>query len=526
MSDAPYENEGEEEEVIAEGLAAPTVEADKDLGALNFVPLLPDTGPGKEQAEEGKKEEKLAIVKAKPTVKQEEESKEEGLERAAYLKKIRTFYAERARFFSGYYSKGSGPRAASVRSMRQGKHDSKIAQITSEGILILLTKDGTVKFEIPPLSYRDPEAADHEEVEAERKGLVEEAQLAFEEARQTLRGLNKRNSGHEEIKEAMRRVTEADQALQEARFVTKGVKLYNTPVANLLFDKYAKGSLIVKAFEGGPMTLQERYAILDTEGEAPKESAKPSPDVILVSYPEGDHDFMSLWYMKSFEYEKVKYICAYQAVMAGLARKFENEEEVARILAERDPKQMVLRWDTFETKEDEPITEEKWNKRLERILLKVHRAKFSNSKLAKKLADTGSMRIGYIDPDQPTETFQGIGIPFDDVEQRAYQRYKWKGENMVGQVLEKVRMEVLTALAPAEKSKKLKVEKKSAPTTVVAPSATPAAEGEVAEEEAPFGPPPLDAAPEGEPIVAAPEPAPKPRVLIRKKKPLVEGVVL
>jgi ribA/ribD-fused uncharacterized protein len=507
MSDAPYENEGEEEE----GLAAPTVEADKDLGALNFVPLLPQTGPGEENVEEEKAEkaEKAETVKPKPITKQEEVSKEEeSLERAAYLKKIRTFYAERARFFSGYYSKGSGPRAASIRSIKQGKHDSKIAQITPEGILILLTKEGTVKFEIPPLSYREPEAADHEEIEAKRKALVEEAQLAFEEARQTLRELTKRKSSHEDIKEAMRLVTEADQALQEARFVTKGVKLYNTTVANLLFNKYAKGSLIVKAFEGEPMTLQERYAILDTEGEMPKESAKPSPDVILVSYPEGDHDFMSLWYMKSFEYEKVKYICAYQAVMAGLARKFENEEEVSRILAERDPKQMVLRWDTFETKEDEPITEEKWNKRLERILLKVHRAKFSNSKLAKKLADTGSMRIGYIDPDQPTETFQGIGIPFDDVEQRAYQRYKWKGENIVGQVLEKVRMEVLAALAPAEKPKKAKAEKKPA-----------------AEETQPPPPEPKEPEPK-EPEPKAPEPKEsKPRSL-RRKKPLDEGVAL
>jgi len=515
MSDAPYENEGEEEEVVAEGLAAPTVKADKDLGPLNFVPTVPDTEPGEEKAEE-KAEEKTEKV-AKPVVKREkEESKEESLERTAYLKKIKAFYAERARFFSGSYNKGSGPREAYLRSMKQGKHDSKKAQVTPEGILILLATDGKVKFEIPPVSYREPEAADHEEIEAKRNELIEEAQMAFEEARQTLRELSKRKSSHEDIKEAMRLVTEADQALQEARFVTKGAKLYKTTVANLLFDKYAKGSLVVKAFEGEPMTLQERYAILDVEGEMPKESAKPSPDVILVSYPEGDHDFMSLWYMKSFEYEKVKYICAYQAVMAGLARKFENEEEVSRILAERDPKQMVLRWDTFETKEEEPITEEKWNNRLERILLKVHRAKFSNSKLAKKLADTGSMRIGYIDPDQPTETFQGIGIPFDDVEQRAYQRYKWVGENIVGQVLEKVRMEVLTALAPAEKPKKGKVEKKSAPEEADAP---PPAATEVAA--AP--PPAVTEVAEAPPTEVVAEP--KPRSL-RRKKPLVEGVAL
>jgi predicted NAD-dependent protein-ADP-ribosyltransferase YbiA (DUF1768 family) len=131
--------------------------------------------------------------------------------------------------------------------------------------------------------------------------------------------------------------------------------------------------------------------------------------------------------------------------MAEMARKYENDEEVERIMETSYPQEMILQWDTFENKEDdEPITEKKWTKRLQKCIIKVNQAKFSNKKLAKRLAATGSMPIGYIPPENPTDQYQGTGLPFDDP--NAYQPRKWPGSNVYGQVLEQIRTEAIGVL--------------------------------------------------------------------------------
>jgi ribA/ribD-fused uncharacterized protein len=179
--------------------------------------------------------------------------------------------------------------------------------------------------------------------------------------------------------------------------------------------------------------------------------------------------------MYSFVYNGESYCCAFQAIMAEMARKYENDEEVARIMETTDPQEMILQWDTFENKEDdEPITEKKWNKRLQKCIIKVNQAKFSNKKLAKRLAATGSMPIGYIPPENPTDQYQGTGLPFDDP--NAYQPRKWPGSNVYGQVLEQIRTEAIGALGTAKSAKVAKASTSVAPkaAAVAAPKTTAA----------------------------------------------------
>jgi ribA/ribD-fused uncharacterized protein len=353
-----------------------------------------------------------------------------------------------------------------------------MAQITKEGNLLLVGKDGRVIHDIIVPSYRAPDADYYKALEKRRQAAIKQAEEAFEAARDSLRDLlSVEETSMGEIKEAMRFIRDADVALQSARFAAKEVAQYAmVPLQMLTLNKYDRGRVNVGMFSGTPISLQDRYAIEQEPGSTPVKTAEPITDVLIVCYAEGDHGFMSSWFMKPLLYDGIEYNCAFQAIMVGMARKFDNDEEAERIMGESDPKDMALTWDTFEDKEDEkPITEEKWNKRLLKLITKVNKAKFKNSKLAQKLANTGSTAIGYVPPENPSDDYQGTGIPLDDPD--AYQPRKWTGSNVYGQVLEQIRLKALTALAEvrAKSKKKAKAPVPEVP-TAEAPAAADAAE--------------------------------------------------
>jgi ribA/ribD-fused uncharacterized protein len=367
-------------------------------------------------------------------------------------------------------------------SFRLGIQDSPEAQINGDGVLILKAVKGKdvikVIDEITIPYYSEPDAARLEALEKQRLSKIKRAEEAFEAARDILRDLKSTGGSTADIKGAMAEIQNADVMLQTARFAQTQLTYYSgVPLALLTMDKYDNGKVDAGAFEGRPITLQERYAVegaeggpLGDEGEGADEAEGSGvSDVILVSFAEGDHDFLSSWFMYSFVYNGETYCCAFQAIMAEMARKYENDEEVARIMETTDPQEMILQWDTFENKEDdEPITEKKWNKRLQKCIIKVNQAKFSNKKLAKRLAATGSMPIGYIPPENPTDQYQGTGLPFDDP--NAYQPRKWPGSNVYGQVLEQIRTEAIGVLKARKTATAAPVPKATVP--VPAPKAT------------------------------------------------------
>jgi len=470
------ENEGEEEVRVD----VEEAEADADLGVLGHVPLV---GEEEGESEGEEKGSAAATAAAEPEADPEEEeleteeSKAAKKLRAAYLKRVKAFYKERNRYFQG--KRNTTPAAAAAFKMifRLGIQDSPEAQINGDGVLILKSVKGKdvikVIDEITIPYYSEPDATRLEALEKQHLSKIKRAEEAFEAARDVLRDLMSTGGSTADIKGAMAEIQNADVLLQTARFAQTQLTYYSgVPLALLTMDKYDNGKVDAGAFEGRPITLQERYAVEGAEGgplgegaeEADEAEGSGVSEVILVSFAEGDHDFLSSWFMYSFEYNGETYCCAFQAIMAEMARKYENDEEVARIMETTDPQEMILQWDTFENKEDdEPITEKKWNKRLQKCIIKVNQAKFSNKKLAKRLAATGSMPIGYIPPENPTDQYQGTGLPFDDP--NAYQPRKWPGSNVYGQVLEQIRTEAIGAL---------KARKTATAAPVPAPKATAA----------------------------------------------------
>ena len=515
------EQEGEEEVRVEVEAAEP----DADLGVLGHVPLIGDGESETEGAEKPKEGEAVEAGEAVEELEEDletEESKAARKLRDAYLKRVKAFYKERRRYFTGQTSKTPAAAATFKMSFTLGIQDSPEAQINGDGVLILKAikgKDIKVVDEITIPYYSEPDAARLEAIEKKRLAKIKLAEEGFEAARDVLRDVISTGGSHEDIKWATRDIENADVRLQTARFPQKQLTYYaNIPLALLTMDKYAMGKVDAGAFEGSSMELQERYAMEWAEGGPTgdkEEEEKAVQDVILVSFAEGDHNFLSSWYMYPFEYKGESYVCAFQAIMAEMARKYENEEEAARIMDTSDPQEMILQWDTFENKEDgEPITEKKWNKRLQKIIIKVNQVKFSNKKLAKQLVATGSMRIGYIPPENPTDEYQGTGLPFDNP--NAYQPRKWTGSNVYGQVLEEIRTAAVAALGPEAAAKAVKASKSVGKKLLPAPP-KPAAAVAAAVATAVPKPATVVAVPKPATVVAVPKPTaavPKPAATV------------
>jgi ribA/ribD-fused uncharacterized protein len=450
MSD---EQEGEEEVQLTKppSQVASAVEADEDLGVLGIVPKLSE-----EEAWWDKgvpEDEKTPLGEVETEVEEEEEEDPEETEeersnrkaRRKYLKFITAFYREREAFFKMQRNTTPAGKLAFRDSFKKGKNDSKLATYGKDGTLTLTGKDGKVIDSVKPPSYHEPELEDHEKLDTWRLKKVKEAEKAFEEAKQILR---EAIVAGRHVKRSQRLVAEADLALQTARFATKGVAYYKKVMMNqLLFENpYDVHKTEAFAFVSTSMTSQQRYAVQDIPGEE-NEEEETSPesaesDVILFSNADGPYGFLSSWYMQKFKYKGIRYRCAFQAIMAEMARKFGDDERAEEIMEATDPEDMTLTFDEFED-----ATQGKWRARLKKLILKVNRAKFEKEELGTLLMKTGDKHLGCVPPEDELDGYQGIGMGLSS--SRAYRRDKWKkGGNQYGKILEQIRNELVVAKNP------------------------------------------------------------------------------
>jgi len=456
MSD---EQEGEEEVQLVKPqvqVEAPEAKADEDLGVLGFVPQLSEEDAWWDKGVP--EEEKTPIGEVEEDVEEglendPEETEEERANRKArrkYIKFVTAFYREREAFFKMQRNTTPAGKLAFRESFRKGKNDSKLAVFEKDGTMKLMGKDGKVIGSIKPPSYHEPELENHETLDKWRIKHIKDAEKAFEEAKQILReaiGVGRH------IKKSQRLVAEADLALQTARFATKGIAYYKKVTMNqLLFENpYDVHKTEAFAFVSTSMTSQQRYAVQDIPGEENENENEASPesaesDIIVFQFAEGPYAFLSSWYMQKFKYKGIRYRCAFQAIMAEMARKFGDDERAEEIMEATNPEDMGLTFDEFED-----ATQSKWRARLKKLILKVNRAKFSMEKdkdeLGKLLIKTGDKHLGCIPPEDELDGYQGIGVGFSS--SRVYRRDKWKkGGNQYGKILEQIRNELVVAKNP------------------------------------------------------------------------------
>jgi ribA/ribD-fused uncharacterized protein len=142
----------------------------------------------------------------------------------------------------------------------------------------------------------------------------------------------------------------------------------------------------------------------------------------------------SQWHRSPFTLNGQVYVTAEQYMMAEKARLFGDEEILQRILAARDPREQKAlgrRVREFDA--------ELWNKFARDIVYRGNRAKFTTHRdLLTVLFDTEGTTIVEA---SPLDTIWGIGLAADNP--AALDRASWQGSNWLGEVLTRLRDDLL-----------------------------------------------------------------------------------
>lgn len=144
----------------------------------------------------------------------------------------------------------------------------------------------------------------------------------------------------------------------------------------------------------------------------------------------------SQWAKSSFTVDKVRYVCAEQYMMAEKARLFMDKDAERMILASGDPKEQKRLGRAVQG-----FNEQKWDNAAKDIVYRGNYAKFSQHDDLRKLllATAGTVLVEA----SPYDKVWGIGLSKDDP--RASQRNQWQGKNWLGEVLTKVREDLMAS---------------------------------------------------------------------------------
>lgn len=138
----------------------------------------------------------------------------------------------------------------------------------------------------------------------------------------------------------------------------------------------------------------------------------------------------SQWYRSIFVVDSIEYQCAEQYMMAEKARTFGDEVNLQKILSVDDPKKQK-KWGRTVKNYDDDI----WSRVRFDVVVRGNYAKFSqNEYLKKQLLATGDKIIVEA---SPYDKIWGIGLSEYD-ERCLYEAY-WKGQNLLGKAIMKVR---------------------------------------------------------------------------------------
>ena len=142
----------------------------------------------------------------------------------------------------------------------------------------------------------------------------------------------------------------------------------------------------------------------------------------------------SQWYRSDFTVSGTTFHCAEQFMMHGKARLFEDAETAAAILAADHPRQHKALGRKVKRFDDAV-----WRREREDIVLTGNRAKFTQRPdlLALLLATRGTTLVEA----SPYDRIWGIGLSASDP--RAQDAATWRGQNLLGKILTRLRDELL-----------------------------------------------------------------------------------
>lgn len=144
----------------------------------------------------------------------------------------------------------------------------------------------------------------------------------------------------------------------------------------------------------------------------------------------------SQWHPCEFEVEGQRFHCAEQSMMYGKAKLFGDEEIAARILEARTPKEHKALGRAVRGFEGAV-----WERERERIVYEGNRAKFTqNAGLLAALEATAGTELVEA---SPLDRIWGVGLSADNP--RIQDPSQWRGLNLLGKVLTRLREDLLRA---------------------------------------------------------------------------------
>jgi ribA/ribD-fused uncharacterized protein len=320
-----------------------------------------------------------------------------------------------------------------------------------DGNLIELNKEGTVVKTIPLPEYRSPTMEEFDEMSAKRDEEIAKANREYEDARRALRQAKSLpDTPDSELLRLNRLVIEKDIVLQNIRFPLYNIhKQKGTEINKIDFNQpneKRKFPYSISIYQTRPYTLQDQYVRIGKLSEKPlvsvaeaKAAANAGPKVILFAEPDtNDYGFLSLKWVVQIEFNSTMYNSAYQAIMAEIAKSFNDTENLEKIMAVESPEEITYKVE--DVPGDAEVNETKWNDLTKRLLYDVNLAKFNQyPELTSRLLETKNATLGAYIPD---DNLIGIGISLDNIQSQ--NAINWTGQNLLGKALMDIRQKIRT----------------------------------------------------------------------------------
>jgi ribA/ribD-fused uncharacterized protein len=311
-----------------------------------------------------------------------------------------------------------------------------------EGNLVEKDKEGKLLKIIQLPSYREPTYEERDIMEKKRYESISKIEKEYEYARQELRNKMESSASLSEILRLNNKVSELDMQLQSVRFPLRYVNTIDSIEINkiLIDDIYETRKLPydLHILMTRPFTLNEQYVrignIPQKKIQLPQQIQSEKKPVILFSEPDtNEYGFLSPKWTVNFEFNATQYNSVQQAIMAELAKYFDDENNLEAIMLANTPDD--IQYSYLDISGDSEINKGKWDQKMKELVLDINLQKFKQfPELAQKLLETKDAQLGYYEPD---DNIIGIGISIDNPD--AENSSSWSGQNEFGKALEQVR---------------------------------------------------------------------------------------
>ena len=317
----------------------------------------------------------------------------------------------------------------------------------------LNTKGETIKTIALP-EYRPITQDEINEMETKRMEAIAIASNDFDEARNRLYDeFKKIDYNDSTIFRLNREVALADAKLQAIKFPDTAYELEDKiEIRKLDFTqlnekrKFPGSVLFYKTSPFHVTDLYVRAGKLDKPlislNEINEIKEKQEIPVILFAEPAtNDYGFLSLNWVVAIQYNSTTYHSAKQAIFAEIAKQFNDQENLKKIMSAETPEEIT--YSVEDIPGDKEINELRWNDIIRKLLYDINIIKFNSyPELKERLLQTQSANLGaYL----PNENLLGIGLSLDKID--SLNPIKWTGQNLLGKALMDIRTKIQSEVA-------------------------------------------------------------------------------